>query len=255
MRKIIQKIKPENKILLFLDYDGTLVPIKSKPELAALHPQRRKVLKSLSEKFFVSVVSGRPLGEIKKIVGVDTLAYIGNHGLEMCLRDKHWAHPEAEKIRPVLEGVLKRLRIRTRNLQKVIIEDKRLTASIHYRLLVPEAWRKLKKIIDEETRIQKRLLIITEGKRVYEIRPKLEWDKGRGILQLIQWLELEETRLKVYAGDDRTDEDAFKALGKDGLTILVGRKKDSSALYRLPGVDEVWKFLKALNSLSPVNKS
>jgi trehalose-phosphatase len=255
MRKIIQKIKPGNKILLFLDYDGTLVPIKKEPELAVLHPQRRKVLKSLSEKFFVSVVSGRSLREIKKVVGIDTLAYIGNHGLEMCWRDRHWVHPEAEKIRLALEGVLKRIRIRTRGLKGVLTEDKRLTASIHYRLLAPEAWSKLKKIIDEETQTHKKLLIITKGKRVYELRPRLEWDKGRGILQLIQWLGLKEPRLKVYIGDDMTDEDAFKALDKDGLTILVGRKKDSSALYRLPGVDEVWKFLKALNSLSPVNKS
>jgi trehalose-phosphatase len=255
MRKIIQKIKPGNKILLFLDYDGTLVPIKKKPELAVLHPRRRKVLESLSEKFFVSVVSGRSLREIKKIVGIDTLAYIGNHGLEMCWRDKRWVHPEAEKIRPALEGVLKRLRIRTRGLKEVLIEDKRLTASIHYRLLAPESRKKLKKIIGKETQIHKRLLIITEGKRVYELRPKLEWDKGRGILQLIQWLELEKARIKVYVGDDRTDEDAFKALEKDGLTILVGRRKDSFALYRFSGVDEVWKFLKALNSFSPLNKS
>ena len=255
MRKIIQKKKPGNKILLFLDYDGTLVTIKKKPELAVLHPRRRKVLKSLSEKFFVSVVSGRSLREIKNVVGIDTLAYIGNHGLEMCWRDKHWVHPEAEKIRPALEGILKRVRIRTRSLKGVLVEDKRLTASIHYRLLAPEAWSKLKKIIDEETQIHKRLFIITEGKRVFELRPRLEWDKGRGILQFIQWLALEKAPIKVYIGDDRTDEDAFKALEKDGLTILVGRKKDSLALYRVPGVDKAWKFLKALNSLSPLNKS
>lgn len=248
-----QEIKSGKKCLIFLDYDGTLVPIKRRPELAILHPKRRKILKSLGKKFFVSIVSGRSLRETKRLVRIDSLAYIGNHGLEICWRNKYWVHPLAERIRRTIGNVVRQLGIRTGDLQGVFIEDKGLTASVHYRLLAPQGWSKLKKLINEEVRIFKGLLKITKGKRVFELRPNVDWDKGRGVLKLIQWFDLEEAPIKIYIGDDRTDEDAFKALETIGLTILVGQKKDSSALFRLSDVQDVWSFLKSLSSLSLKN--
>jgi trehalose 6-phosphate phosphatase len=254
MKEIIQKIKPGKDILLFLDYDGTLVPIKKSPELAVLHPLRRKLLKSLRDKVFLSIVSGRALLEIKKFVGIDNIDYIGNHGLEISCKHWHWVHPQAKRINPILKDALRRISLKTKDLQGVFIEDKGVTGSIHYRRLAPKMCNPLKKIIHEEVGFGNRGLKITEGKRVFEIRPKVEWDKGKAVLKLIRWLNLKETPLSIYVGDDETDEDAFRAFDKDALTILVGQRNDSNAHYQLHDVHEVWKFLKALFQVVALKK-
>lgn len=246
MKDIIQRIKPGERILLFLDYDGTLVPIKKAPELAILHPLRRRFLKRLSEKAFTCIVSGRSLIEIQKLVGLEGIAYIGNHGLEISCGQKAWVHPEARKMRPILRNALKRIQEMTQDLPGVLIEDKGLTGSIHYRQLPPAFWKPLKEIIQAEVGSRGRELKITEGKRVFEIRPNIKWDKGQGVKKLIRWLSPTETTLRIYIGDDQTDEDAFKTLNRHALTILVGAREDTNARYHLADVEGVWKFLRVL---------
>jgi trehalose-phosphatase len=246
MKEIIERIKAEKSVLLFLDYDGTLVPIKRSPELAVLHPVRRRMLQSLSEKIFLCIVSGRSLPEIKKLVGIDNIAYIGNHGMEIYLAGKQWIHPGVRALRPILKDVLQRVRLKTKDFQGVIIEDKGMTGSIHYRLLTPDMWNTLKRVVHEEIGLSNPILRIAEGKKVFEIRPRMDWDKGKGVMELIRRLNLKETPLQIYIGDDKTDEDAFRVFDKDSVTILVGHRKDSYALFRLDDVDQVWKFLRAL---------
>jgi trehalose 6-phosphate phosphatase len=256
MKEIVQRIKPGSRILLFLDYDGTLVPIKKAPKLAVLHPWRRQFLKRLAEQVFICIVSGRSLAELQELVAIKGIAYIGNHGLEISCGQKVWVHPEARKIKPILRNSLKRIQVTTQDLPGVLVEDKGLTGSIHYRQLPPAFWTPLKEIILAEVGSKGRALKITEGKRVFEIRPNIQWDKGRGIRELIGWLRPTETALRIYIGDDQTDEDAFKTFNRDALTILVGRRQDTSAQYHLAEVDGVWDFLRALFSLAslPGNK-
>jgi len=246
MKDIVQRIKPGERILLFLDYDGTLIPVKKTPELAVLHPLRRRFLKRLSEKVFICIVSGRSLAEIQRLVAIEDIAYIGNHGLEISYGQKSWAHPEARKIRPTLRNALKRTQDRTQDLPGVLIEDKGLTGSIHYRQLPGAFWKPLKEIILDEIGSRQRELKITEGKRVFELRPNIKWDKGRGVRELIGWLDSIEHTLRIYIGDDQTDEDAFKTFNKRALTILVGAREDTNARYHLADVEGVWKFLRVL---------
>jgi trehalose 6-phosphate phosphatase len=246
MKEIIQRIKPGSRILLFLDYDGTLVPIKKAPELAVLHPLRRQFLKRLGEEVFMFIVSGRSLGEIRRLVAIKGIAYIGNHGLEISCGKKVWVHPEAKKIKPILRNSLNRIQEMTRDLPGVLIENKGLTGSIHYRRLPAAFWKPLKTIIQAEVGSRGRALKITKGKRVFEFRPNLDWNKGKGIIELLNRLDLDERPLCIYIGDDRTDEDAFRTLAKDDVTIRVGRRKDSRARYRLADVNHVWRFLKDL---------
>ena len=248
MKDIIQRIKPGERILLFLDYDGTLVPIKKAPKLALLHPLRRRFLKRLSEKAFTCIVSGRSLIEIQKLVGLEGIAYIGNHGLEISCGQRHWIQPGARKIKPILSAASKRIQERTQNFSGVLIEDKGVTGSIHYRQLASALWNPLKTIVQGEVGSKHRALKITEGKRVFEIRPNIKWDKGQGVKKLIRWLSPTETTLRIYIGDDQTDEDAFKAFDRDALTILVGHRENTFARYHLKDVDGVWKFLRALLS-------
>jgi len=120
-------------LLLFLDYDGTLVPIRKTPELARLHPSRRRLLARLAERQFVSLVSGRSLADLKKIVALEHVAYIANHGLEMSYKNRTWVHPRAEGTKSALRSALKRIRTETKDIQGVLVEDKGATASIHFR--------------------------------------------------------------------------------------------------------------------------
>lgn len=249
MREIIQRAKSSRNILLFLDYDGTLVPIKKSPELALLPPLKRNILNKLRKKFFLCIVSGRSLSEIRKYVGIKGISYIGNHGLEICLKERRWTHPEAARVKPILHKTIKKIKDKTKEFQGTFVEDKGLSGSIHYRLLPPKRRSQLREIVFEVIASSRRWLKVTEGKMVLEIRPKVEWDKGRGVLKVFEWLHLKEELLLIYIGDDETDEDAFRALGGIGLTIVVSKKRNSNARYRIQSVSGVWRFLKTLQKL------
>jgi len=133
-------------------------------------------------------------------------------------------------------------------LMGVIIEDKGATAGIHYRLLEPSRVRRLKEIVQEEIERWGGALRATFGKKVIEIRPDVDWDKGRGVLEFMRWLSPAADRRLIYIGDDRTDEDAFRALRGIGTTVLVGAAAGSAAEFRLRGVGQVWALLKALKA-------
>ena len=246
MRDILQEITRGRRLLLFLDYDGTLVPIKKGPELAVLRASRRSLLERLSQNALVCIVSGRSLVDVQKLAAIKGIAYIGNHGLEISYRGRQWIHPEAKRIKPVLKDALERIRRKTGAWPGLLVEDKGLTGSIHYRRLAAPLPKKLRDITEHEVRLRARKLKLTEGKKVFEIRPNIEWDKGRGVRELIRWLDVKQPALRIYIGDDQTDEDAFRALGRSDITILVGKRRDSHARSRLPDVQGVWKFLGAL---------
>lgn len=246
MRDILQEITRGTRIFLFLDYDGTLVSIKKAPELAVLRSSRRSLLERLSQNALVCIVSGRSLVDIQKLAAIKDIAYIGNHGLEISYRGRQWIHPEAKRIKPVLKNVLERIRRKTRDWPGLLVENKGLTGSIHYRRLAAPLPQKLRDITEQEVRLINRELKLTEGKKVFEIRPNIEWDKGKGVRELFRWLDIKQPALRIYIGDDQTDEDAFGALDRNDISILVGKRRDSHARSRLPDVVAVWKFLGAL---------
>jgi trehalose 6-phosphate phosphatase len=255
MKEILRLIKPGRPLFLFLDYDGTLAPIARSPDRAVLAPRRKKILEALGGHNFVCIVSGRSLADIRRIVGLDGLAYCGNHGLEILRGGKTWVHPRALAARPALGRLLKRIEGRTGRFPRMLIEDKGVTGSVHFRRLDPALLAPLKRIVDEEVRRPAGQFIVTEGKRVLEIRPRLDWDKGRGIREILTRLPGEREALPVFIGDDRTDEDAFRELGPEAITIHVGLGRSTQARFRLPGVDQVWTFLGTCLRLARTGKS
>lgn len=246
MKKILKKLEGKRNVILFLDYDGTLVPIKKKPELARLHPLRRKLLEKISKKVPVSIVSGRSLSEIKKLVKLKGISLIGNHGYEILFNEKIWIHPEATKLKRILGKTLRKIMERSKNLKGVLIEDKGLSGSVHFRLLKPGLEETIKKTVEEEVQKTDGKVEIRKGKKVLEIRPNIDWDKGKGVEKLISLLNLKDEFLKIYIGDDETDEDVFRVLKESDISILVGKKRGSIAKFRLKNVEEVWLFIKKL---------
>lgn len=230
------------KLLLLLDYDGTLVPIKKNPKLARLSPKRKAFLRKLAAcpGVKLAIISGRKLSELKKMVGIPELIYAGNHGLEIEKDLKLWTHPEAVYIPLPLKKQLKR-KLRY---PEILIEDKGLSLSVHYRLLPPKKVPLFKKDFMRLVKPWGRTVKITGGKKVLEIRPPVDWDKGKAVKWIINRLRPEKY-FPVYIGDDKTDEDAFLALRQKGLTIHVGKGKTPAKL-RLKDISGVYRYLKGL---------
>ena len=186
---------------LLLDIDGTLAPIVARPEDARVPDATREVLRTLVSRYaLVGCVSGRPGPEAERIVGVDGIRYVGEHGLELAPEADAWAE---------------RLQEFGQTVPWPAEAGKRLTLSFHYRTAAnPEAARAL--LEDTAARAVAAGFRPRWGRLVLEVRPPIDADKGTAVRQLLR-----ESRVgrALYAGDDRTDLDAFRAL--DGLQLAV----------------------------------
>lgn len=249
--EIKKLIKSASHWVLFLDYDGTLVPICKEPSLARLSLETRKVLKDLLKNPFISlgIISGRSLEEIRKMVGIPDLFYAGNHGFEMMFKKRVWTHPDLKGFSSRLKKIVRAVHSRTRGIKGIIVEDKKFTASIHYRNVTTHSPGEILAVITEVLAPYSETLAVSRGKKVFEIRPRIEWDKGKALERLTELLAIRTKLVRIYIGDDQTDEDAFSVLGKEDLSIRVGSKKVSRARYYLRGSGEVITFLTMLNDV------
>ena len=252
----------KNKIILGLDYDGTLTPIAVHPSLAHLDPEGEQVLSELANStdnvHKVVVISGRELRELRRFVGFPSFYYIGNHGFEVEGPFIHYIHPEALETKTLMEEVQKDLELGLRDFHGTFVENKIFTLSVHYRQLAKEKTELAKQVFNEILRPyeESAKVVLTEGRKVWEVRPAVEWNKGSALAWLLErWAEQEprnsQKALKIYIGDDQTDEDVFKNILPSGIGIKVTRdgNEASSARYYLHSPDEVFEFLKRLNRL------
>ena len=242
--EILTNIKTIPKIFLFLDYDGTLVPIAPKPDQALLTQDERNLLALLCRQFTVAIITGRSLGEIKKIISIPDIILAGNHGFEILSPWDSWVHPEAKEFQKVISRSATSLEKALKPFLGAWVENKGLTLSVHYRLVKEEEEEKIKSIFYDTIRGCKEKIRVTRGKKVLEIRPNVSWHKGKAVERLSKLYEAPQGH-RIYMGDDETDEDAFRAL-KDDITILVGQKDTTAAKYWVKDTAEVWLFLKSL---------
>lgn len=251
MNGILKQV-PDSDIALFLDYDGTLVPIAQTPQKALLPRAVKDTLAKLSKlkDVRVVVISGRSLKEIRRMVGINTVIYAGNHGLEIRGGKVFFDHPISSASRKAMEKICSSLRSGLSDLKGVLIEDKGKTLSVHYRLAEKKYANKAKATIEKIVSpfVKRALIKVTEGKKVIEIRPPVYWDKGRAVVLLLKKLKKSGGRpmLPVYIGDDKTDEDAFKALRRKGVTIFVGTGTSAGARHRMRDARDVHEFLNSL---------
>jgi trehalose 6-phosphate phosphatase len=249
MDECLRRILAAGSPVLFLDYDGTLVDFCSSPADAVLAPEKRKLLAELAGKIPLAFVSGRSLEGLANLVAVDRAGYIGNHGLEIRCLGKDWVHPRAKRIEPELKDFLKRVARKAEGLNGVLMENKGLSGSVHYRCTPGEHRRALRNLVRGEIERHSRSLRLVLNKKVLDVLPQVLWDKGRGIVKYVSCLGIRGPVLKVYVGDDRTDEDAFRALGPGDVGIIVGRRRKTAARFRLRNIHGVWKLLESLTAL------
>ncbi len=248
--EVARQLGSARHILLLLDYDGTLTPIAERPELANLSEGTKQLLEALAQqqRLTLAIVSGRALAELKGKVGISNIVYAGNHGLEIEGAGVSFINPAAQESRPLLRQIHGELSQALGAIKGVLLEDKGLTLSVHYRRVAESKIKEVKNIFERVTGDAARLgrIGITSGKKVYEVRPAVAWDKGK-VVEMLMGKESE--TLPIYLGDDLTDEDGFRAVEHygGGISVFVGeRDHPTLARYFLESPDEVAKFLSLL---------
>jgi len=236
-----------------LDYDGTLTPIVERPELAILSESTRKTLKNLKEVTQVAIISGRDLQDVKRLVKVEGMIYAGSHGFDIESPVKlRKTFKEGEVFLADLNEAEKALREKIKGIDGLLIERKKYSIAVHFRLVKPEMAEKIEKEVDQVVDAFASLKK-TFGKKVFEVRPDMDWDKGKAIEWLTDALGFSRhSVLPIYVGDDITDEDGFKALIEWGIGIVVAKGKDqekSAASYSLPDTKSVEEYLENLSEI------
>jgi trehalose-phosphatase len=239
------------RLAVFLDYDGTLTPIVQRPEGALLSERMRGILTRLAARCPVAIVSGRDLRDLRALVGIDALYYAGSHGLEAAgPHGWHAEHKGGAAFLPALDAAEGELAAQLPAVPAARLERKRFAIAVHYRQVPDEEAGRVEGIV-ERVRAAHPRLRKTGGKKVFELRPDLDWDKGKALFWLLQALGLpREGTLLLYIGDDVTDEDAFQELAATGIGIVVtdGERRPTSAQLALRDPAEVERFLGGLLS-------
>lgn len=250
--KVAERIRKSRHLLLLLDYDGTLAPIAPVPEEARLPPATKSVLRRLSHspKVSVALISGRALAELRQLVGLRGLTYIGNHGLEFWREGERTVLDIPQSSREALDQILPRLAKLVSDVPGAQLENKGLAVSLHYRQVPRDESRRLKLAFRRIVLpfVRAGALTLLNGKMVIEVRPGLNWTKGDAALWLMRRMR-RRPLLPIYIGDDQTDEDAFRALSR-GITIRVDTHENSKAKYYVRGVPEVVVFLERMTARS-----
>jgi trehalose 6-phosphate phosphatase len=242
---------------LLTDIDGTLSPISDTPDRARLYRGVRPLLLRCLDQFdVVAAISGRPALDARRLIGIPQMTYIGNHGMEWLAPQARIPEvaPEARPYEAAIADTLHEARARLGDqVGELLFENKGVTASIHYRLASdPAAARAaIHRALDRLAR--RRGLRITEGRMVIEIRPQVDLDKGTSVRALVDHRAL---ACALYLGDDRTDEDAFRALHQLrttgvslGISVAVNHAEAPASLLEaaditLASIAEVPRFMR-----------
>ncbi|RLM84362.1 putative trehalose-phosphate phosphatase 7 [Panicum miliaceum] len=248
------------RIVMFLDYDGTLSPIVDDPDAAFMSETMRMAVRSVAKHFPTAIVSGRCLDKVFEFVKLAELYYAGSHGMDIKGPAKASSrHAKARQAKggvlfqpaseflPMIEEVHERLVETTRSIPGAKVENNKFCVSVHFRCVDEKMWGELSEAVKGVLRGYPKLRL-TQGRMVLEVRPTIKWDKGKALEFLLESLGFADCTnvLPVYIGDDRTDEDAFKVLRRrgQGVGILVSKHpKETSASYSLQEPAEVMEFL------------
>jgi len=238
------------RLVLFLDFDGTLTPIVQRPEHAVLGEASRRALERLAGLHPVYVISGRDLEDVRVLVGVEDVYFVGSHGLDLMDALPGLDREALEEAVPELESAADELEHWLDYIDGVLIERKKYSFALHYRRVDSCDLHQIRAAAQD---VMERYGALTykKGKKVIEFVPDLPWDKGRCVLALLARAKHESGGrdvFPVYLGDDITDEDAFRVLEDDSaVTVVVAREaKSSAAGYRLPDSNAVREFLELI---------
>ena len=234
---------------VFLDYDGTLTPIVARPELAILSDAMRAAVRRLAGLCTVAIVSGRDRADVERLVGLDELVYAGSHGFDIAgpggLRIEH---EQGAAFAAAVRRAAERLRPALARIAGALVEPKRFAVAVHYRQVadadLPAVEAAVDRVLDAVPELR-----LTHGKKVFELRPRFDWDKGKAVLWLLDALELDRPEvLPFYLGDDTHRRGRLPGAGRARHRHLRRRSRTRRRRrsYRLDDPDEVGRFLGTL---------
>ncbi|MDT8387529.1 MAG: trehalose-phosphatase [Thiogranum sp.] len=246
----IDEIMPgdNQELAIFLDYDGTLTPIVARPKDAVLSDNMRQALERLCRLSECAIISGRDLADVRERVGIRNIWYAGSHGFDIAGPDNERAeYQEGGEYLPTLDRAEQMLKEKLSAVPNCQVERKRFSIATHYRQVDDADVETVRQAV-EATQAATTGLRLSSGKKIFELQPDIEWDKGKALLWLMQTLDMDPGRfVPLYIGDDVTDEDVFRELGTAGVGILVApESRPTGASYRLDDPDAVEQFLKRL---------
>lgn len=243
------------RVMVFLDFDGTLSAIVDDPAAAAMLDAERAAVEALVARVPVAVVSGRDLDDVRRRVGLDGLWYVGGHGTAVAGPDGTLIDDTSgtglERASALLDAAEEDLRERLAGTGPgVIVERKRSSIAVHYRR-APHALRRIRAAV-EGTAAALPELQLTTGRAVFELRPSGVWDKGTAVRWILEQNAGAGDALPIYLGDDTTDETAFRAIEADGVGVLVAEVATGTAAhYQLRSRQRVPRFLERLAEALP----
>lgn len=249
--KIISTIRNTGKILLFLDYDGTLSPIPRRSIVLErpLDSRARGILERLlrADDVYVFIISGRSIDDLRRFIGLDNIYYIGVHGHVIEGPGIRFSHCVSEEYSYTMRAIRSEIEALAGDLG-VVIEDKGMALAIHYRGISREKISRLSRIVTDLSSRYPEIRVL-RGRTSIEVLPNSGWDKGMAVAYVISRLRFRELEslIPIYFGDDRTDEGGFRVVRRLGFSVRVGYRCGTNAEYYVDGVAEVYTFLSWLS--------
>lgn len=244
--QIARRIRQHRRVVVFLDFDGTLVRIAPMPAGVRLEENARKALQKLARhrNVTLAVVSGRQRAELQRFVGIRGVRYLGLYGWEKRGRQK-LPFP----VRLALARSLVELLVELPGYPGVWIEPKRNSFSVHLLAATAETQRRMRQRIAERLRPSRATLRAMSNLRDVEVAPLNIGDKGVAVRKILDEPALRRA-LPIYFGDDFSDEPGFVAAG-NGIPILVGKRRETHAKFSLRGPAEVAEALARMEEAIP----
>lgn len=238
--EVRERIRAARHLVVFLDFDGSLVPLRARPHQVWLDESGRRLLRRLAAHPRVTLVliSGRRRADLRKRVNVPAARYLGLHGWEH--RDGHAARPGSRRLMRLARRMMAE---RLRGLPGIWIEDKGPVFVVHYRDTAASTMRRARRIVRETLEWLEPDLRVLAGRKVWEVVPQEIKGKGAAVSRLLE--ELPQPTLSIFVGDDVADEKAFAVL-RGEVTVRVGRPRRTGAHFRLRNPLEVRDFLERL---------
>jgi trehalose 6-phosphate phosphatase len=238
-------------VAVFCDYDGALTPIVDRPEDATIPPATLAALEALAELTVVGVVSGRDLADVMEMVPTEQVWFAGSHGFDVRKPDgTREEFTEGAAALPELESAEAQLAERLGAIEGAWAERKRFAIAVHYRATPDAQIDELETMIGEIAAAHDALRM-TGGKKIFELRPDIDWHKGRAVRWLIDAAGLDPaTTLPIFIGDDVTDEDGFAEVRNRGVGVVVGTEdRHTAAHLRVDDPDATRALLEKLTEM------
>ncbi|GBF88769.1 trehalose-phosphate phosphatase A [Raphidocelis subcapitata] len=269
------------RLAVFLDYDGTLTPIVRNPDEAVMSEQMRDAVRGVAGMFPTAIISGRGREKVESFVQLPELYYAGSHGMDIVGPrgaavdgerpgggggggggggaaagaaaggggGEPFRFQAAAEYQPLIDRVYSMLRESLASIPGASVEHNKFCVSAHFRNCHPDSWQRVVAAVDAAVgACGGGRLHVTRGRKVLEVRPTVDWDKGSALLHLLEVLGLagQPDVTAIYLGDDKTDEDAFAALAGSGsgAGVLVSTvAKPTAAAFTLRDPGEVLQVL------------